>query len=97
MGARNDNVKRASTVTHNASRLAPPDPSSLPPWVRDIFAEETQRFGAPLNTTLVWAHHPALLAGYLDWRKAINAASLIPERLKYLVYVRVASLNGCPF
>jgi alkylhydroperoxidase family enzyme len=97
MTANNGNEKRGSTVTHNTSRLAPPDPSLLPAAVREIFAEETQRFGAPLNTTLVWAHRPALLAGYLAWRKAMNTASLIPERLKYLVYVRVASLNGCPF
>ena len=97
MAAHNGNVKRGSAVAHNASRLAPPDPSLLPASVREILAEETQRFGAPLNTTMVWAHHPALLAGYLDWRKVMNAASLIPERLKYLVYVRVASLNGCPF
>ena len=97
MAANNDNVKGGSAVTHSSSRLAPPDPSVLPTAVREILAEETQRFGAPLNTTLVWAHHPALLAGYLAWRKAMNTTSRIPERLKYLVYVRVGSLNGCPF
>ena len=46
---------------------------------------------------MVWAHHPVLLAAYRAWRKAMNEATLIPENLKYLVYVRVASLNGCPF
>lgn len=97
MAANDDNAKRRSPLTHNTSRLAPPDPSLLPEAVREILTEETQRFGAPLNATLVWAHHPALLAGYLAWRKAMNSASLIPDRLKYLVYVRVASLNGCPF
>ena len=97
MAANDDTAKRGSALTHNTSRLAPPDPSLLPEAVREILTEETQRFGAPLNTTLVWAHHPALLAGYLAWRKAMTTASLIPDRLKYLVYVRVASLNGCPF
>jgi len=97
MPANDDTAKPGSALTHHTSRLAPPDPSLLPEAVQEILAEETQRFGAPLNTTLVWAHHPALLAGYLGWRKAMNAVSLVPDRLKYLVYVRVASLNGCPF
>jgi alkylhydroperoxidase family enzyme len=65
--------------------------------VQEILAEETRRFGAPLNTTMVWTHHPELLAAYKAWSKAMGAAPLIPPALKYLVYVRVASLNGCPF
>jgi alkylhydroperoxidase family enzyme len=82
---------------HNTSRLAPPDPSTLSEPVRRILDEETRRFGAPLNTTMVWTHHPALLAAYKAWSKAMSEAALIPAGLKYLVYVRVASLNGCPF
>ena len=79
------------------SRLATPDLARTSTPVRQILEEETRRFGAPLNPTMVWAHHPALLAAYRAWRKAMNEATLIPEGLKYLVYVRVASLNGCPF
>jgi len=82
---------------HPTSRLAPPDPLGLPASVRQILGEETDRFGTPLNTTMVWAHHPFLLAAYRAWGKAMNEATLIPAGLKYLVYVRVASLNGCPF
>ena len=82
---------------HRVSRLPPIDSARLPPVVRDICAEETRRYGAPLNTTTVWAHHPALLVAYKAWSKAMSAASLIPAALKYLVYVRVASLVGCPF
>ncbi len=96
-----DHVKRDRELSddgaHRVSRLAPPDVSRLAPAVRDIYAEETRRYGAPLNTTTVWAHHPALLVAYKAWSKAMSAASLIPAALKYLVYVRVASLNGCPF
>ena len=82
---------------HQVSRLAPPDPDRLPAAVRTLLAAETGRFGAPLNTTTVLAHHPAVLAAYKAWSKAMSEAVLIPAGLKYLVYVRVASLNGCPF
>lgn len=79
------------------SRLEPADPADLPGPVRRILDAETQRFGAPLNTTMVWAHHPALLTAYKAWSQAMSAATRIPAALKYLAYVRVASLNGCPF
>lgn len=82
---------------HRTSRLDPPDASTLPEPARRIFNEETRQFGAPLHTTVVWAHHPALLAAYRAWSTAMREATLIPPALKYLVYVRVASLNGCPF
>jgi alkylhydroperoxidase family enzyme len=79
-------------------RITPLELSHLPHETQDILAEETRRYGAPLNTTLVWARHPALLGAYKAWGTAFRAAaSLIPEALTYLVYVRVASLNGCPF
>jgi hypothetical protein len=82
---------------HRTGRLGPVDPVDLPGPVRRILDEETQRFGAPLNTTMVWAHHPALLIAYKAWSQAMSHATLIPAGLKYLAYVRVAALNGCPF
>jgi alkylhydroperoxidase family enzyme len=89
--------RSAPPPVHPTSRLAPPDPARVSAPARRILDEETRRFGAPLNTTMVWAHHPALLAAYKAWSKAVSAATLIPAPLKYLVYVRVAALNGCPF
>jgi alkylhydroperoxidase family enzyme len=86
-----------SAVAHRVSRLSMVNLRGLPEAARDVLAQETQRFGAPLNPTLVMAHHPALLAAYKAWSKAMSAAATIPATLKYLVYVRVASLNGCPF
>lgn len=82
---------------HQTSRLRPPDITRVSSSVRQVIEGETRQFGAPLNPTMVWAHHPALMAAYRAWRKAMNEATLIPEALKYLVYVRVASINGCPF
>lgn len=97
MSSKRTHPKPTEERTHGTSRLAPPDPSSMAEPVRRTLEEETQRFGVPLNTTMVWTHHPALLAAYKTWAKAMNEAALIPAALKYLVYVRVASLNGCPF
>ncbi len=80
------------------SRLTPADLSQLPPAAKQILARETEQYGAPLNTSAVIAHHPALLEAIKAWYGAMNAsATKIPPTLKYLVYVRVASLNGCPF
>ena len=90
-------TKKPVPKEHPTSRLTPPDASGLPASVRQFLSEETKQFGAPLNTTMVWAHHPVLLAAYQTWRKSMNELTLIPANLKYLVYVRVASLNGCPF
>jgi alkylhydroperoxidase family enzyme len=79
------------------SRITPPADTTVSPTIREIFAGETRQYGAPLNTTKVWARHPALLDAYRAWGKAIRETSLIPPAFRYLVYVRVASLNGCPF
>lgn len=79
------------------SRISPADPATAPPSVRAVLEEEEARYGAPLNTTRVWARHPFLLAAYKAWSQAMSQTTLIPPTLRYLVYVRVASLNGCPF
>jgi alkylhydroperoxidase family enzyme len=79
------------------SRITPPADAAVSPAIQEIFANETRQYGVPLNTTRVWARHPALLDAYRAWGNAIRETSLIPPALRYLVYVRVASLNGCPF
>ena len=79
------------------SRITPPVDATLPPAVQQLFAQERREHGAPLNTTKIWARHPALLDAYRAFGKVMRETSLIPPALRYLVYVRVASLNGCPF
>jgi alkylhydroperoxidase family enzyme len=79
------------------SRIAPADPAGLPPDAREVLAAEVTRYGAPLNTTRVWARRPDLLLAYRTFGQAMSRLELISPALKYLVYVRVASLNGCPF
>ncbi len=79
------------------SRITPPPDATLPPAIRQLLADETRQHGAPLNTTKVWARRPVLFDAYRAFRNAMQETSLIPPALRYLVYVRVASLNGCPF
>jgi alkylhydroperoxidase family enzyme len=79
------------------SRITPPPDVTLSPAIQQILADETRQHGAPLNTTKVWARHQALFDAYRAFSKAMRETSLIPPTLRYLVYVRVASLNGCPF
>ena len=81
----------------SVSRIGPPDEDGLSPVVRQVFEDETREFGEPLNTTKVWARHPVLLEAFRRWRQTMRETSLVPRPLLYLVYVRVASLNGCPF
>ncbi len=79
------------------SRITPPSEGTLSPAIQQVLADETRQHGAPLNTTKVWARHPALFDAYRAFRNAMRETSLVPPALLYLVYVRVASLNGCPF
>ena len=50
-----------------------------------------------LNPTKVMAHCPPILraAGLLG--QSIEQSGLLPKALLPLVYVRVATINGCPF
>jgi alkylhydroperoxidase family enzyme len=79
------------------SRITEPDDAALPFDVREILADEAARHGAPLNTTKVLARHPELLRAFHALSRAMRGMPLIPPALRYLVYLRVASLVGCPF
>ena len=54
-------------------------------------------FGGLLNPTKVMAHCPPILraAGLLG--QSIEQSGLLPKGLPALLYVRVATINGCPF
>ncbi|HLW60762.1 MAG TPA: carboxymuconolactone decarboxylase family protein [bacterium] len=79
------------------SRITPPNASTLPADMRELLVQETARYGTPLHTTQVWTRRPALQRAYREWSQAMRDAPLIPPALRYLVYVRVATINGCPF
>ncbi len=67
------------------------------PVLAPIFAKQRELFGGILNPTKVLAHCPPILraAGLLG--QSIEQSGLLPKGLPPLLYVRVATINGCPF
>ena len=67
------------------------------PSLKDIFDRQREMFGGLLNPTKVMAHCPPILraAGMLG--QSIEQSGLLPRGLPALLYVRVATINGCPF
>jgi alkylhydroperoxidase family enzyme len=67
------------------------------PILREVFAGQRRRFGDLLNPTKVMAHCPPILAAAQALGAAIDQSGQLPQGLLPLVYLRVATLNGCPF
>lgn len=79
------------------SRVPPVDPAGAAPELREILAEQTELWGAPLNPTLVMAHCPPLVRGARGLGIALERSGQLPPELRDLVSLRVAQLIGCPF
>jgi alkylhydroperoxidase family enzyme len=67
------------------------------PILTKIFEKERELFGDLLNPTKVMAHCPPILRTAQALGTAIEKSGQLPPGLLPLVYLRVASLNGCPF
>jgi alkylhydroperoxidase family enzyme len=67
------------------------------PTLKTIFDKQRELYGGLLNPAKVLAHCPPILraAGLLG--QSIEQSGLLPKALLPLVYVRVATINGCPF
>ena len=67
------------------------------PTLKVIFDRQRETFGGLYNSTKVLAHCPPILraAGLLG--ASIEQSGLLPKALPPLIYVRVATINGCPF
>lgn len=66
------------------------------PIAKALRAQERE-FGYPFNATRIMGHCPEISAGANRLGDAIDAEGHVEPALRYLVYMRVASLNGCPF
>jgi alkylhydroperoxidase family enzyme len=67
------------------------------PVLTGIFDKEREAFGDLLNPTKVMAHCPPILQAAKALGAAIEKSGKLPAGLLPLVYLRVATLNGCPF
>jgi alkylhydroperoxidase family enzyme len=67
------------------------------PRVSEIEEDGGDVFGGLLNTTKVFAHCPPILRAAKLLGASIEQSGQLPKELPPLVYLRVASINGCPF
>jgi alkylhydroperoxidase family enzyme len=80
-----------------SGRVAPVDPAEAPAEVREVFARQTEQWGAPLAPTLVMAHCPPLVRAAAGLSVALEKSGQLSPELRDLVCLRVAQLVGCPF
>ena len=62
-----------------------------------VFEKEREVFGDLLNPTKVMAHCPPILRAAKLLGLSIEQSGQLPKALRPLIYLRVASINGCPF
>ncbi|MBV8192991.1 MAG: hypothetical protein JOY64_14245 [Alphaproteobacteria bacterium] len=67
------------------------------PTLAAVFEKERELFGGLLNPTKVMAHCPPILRAAKLLGASIAQSGLLPQDLLALVYVRVSTINGCPF
>ena len=67
------------------------------PVLGEIFRRQREMFGELLNPTKVMAHCPPILRAAGALGAAIEQSGQLPQAMLPLVYLRVATLNGCPF
>lgn len=73
------------------------DDAAGDPILTEVFARQRELFGDLLNPTKVMAHCPPILRAAGALGAAIEQSGQLPKGLLPLVYLRVATLNGCPF
>ena len=67
------------------------------PTLAPVFEREREIFGGLLNPTKVMAHCPPILRAAKLLGASIEQSGQLPKALLPLIYLRVASINGCPF
>lgn len=67
------------------------------PTLKAIFDRQREMFGGVLNPAKVMAHCPPILKAAGQLGQAIEQSGQLPKDMLPLIYLRVASINGCPF
>jgi len=67
------------------------------PTLKAVFDKQREVFGGLLNPARVMAHCPPILRAAALMGQAIEQSGQLPRDMLPLIYLRVASINGCPF
>lgn len=78
-------------------RVSEIDEDGGDPTLKAVFDKEREIFGDLLNPTKVMAHCPPILRAAKMLGASIEQSGQLPKELLPLIYLRVASINGCPF
>ena len=79
-------------------RIAPRSPKNYPFYLRPFFANQRRKYGAVLDSALLWARSPRLILGVALLDGAIDRrGSPIEPVLRALLTVRVSQINNCSF
>lgn len=80
------------------SRVPLAEPEALPPFLRDLYDGAPEGDWSTRHTARAFASNPDLIEDYLrfyyPWHRS-DGAGLLEARLKELVRLRIATLNGC--
>src|ERR1700677_3079839 len=77
-------------------RVAPVPLESIPPTLARLI--EKGRANRMLSSTVpvrIWAHRPGVAAAWLSALEEMHLRSCLPERLRELVRLRIASITTC--
>ena len=85
----------AGAAENGHARIAGVPESTRSPLVRIAYRESRRRYGAVLDPMRVYAHHPAILAGYAAMEAAAERTHKVPARIKHLAELRAAMVPGC--
>ncbi len=67
------------------------------PILEAEFASEQELFGGVINPSKVLAHCPPILRAAKKFYASFEESGELPATLLALAYVRVSTINGCPF
>jgi alkylhydroperoxidase family enzyme len=80
------------------SRVTLADPKTLPPFLKAMHDNSKPEEWGAKNTARAFASHPELLKSYLSFYIPLcknEGIGIVEPRLKELIRLRIATLNGC--